>query len=137
MALLGAQNAGILPSSVPVTGFADLVRQDGNAESKMTARVRWSKGDWSASVSGIRYNDFIQTSLTLNDGNEWTVDEMQVFNLAVDRKFKFNEVDARVRIGVRNFTDQRAPLADRFFGYYADQHNDFGRSYYLDVQVDI
>jgi hypothetical protein len=42
-----------------------------------------------------------------------------------------------VRFGINNFTDRRAPLADRFFGYYADQHSDFGRYYYLDVRVSL
>ena len=138
LALVNAQAAGILPGSVPVTGFADLVRQNGNAESKLTARIGWRWNNWSASLSGVRYDDFIQTSLTLNDGSEWVVDEMETFNVAVGYRFDlWDDSEAKVRVGVNNFTDERAPLADRFFGYYADQHTDFGRYYYVDVRVSL
>ena len=138
LTLVNAQAAGLLPGSVPVTGFADLVRQDGNAEKKLTARIGWNWENWSASLSGVQYGDFIQTSLTLNDGSEWVVEEMEVFNVAVGDKFDiFGDTETKVRFGINNFTDRRAPLADRFFGYYADQHSDFGRYYYLDVRVSL
>ena len=136
--LVAASESGILPPTVDVTGFSDLIRQNGNARNKFTARARWSKDNWGASLSGVRYDDFIQTSLTLSDGSEWVVDDMATFNASVD--YTFNVRDAartRVRLGVNNFTDERAPLADRFFGYYADQHSDFGRYFYLDLQVSL
>lgn len=134
--LLAAQSAGILPASVPVSGFADLVRQDGNIEEKLTARVRWSKGAWGASASALHYGDFVQTSLTLNDGTEYVVDDMTTVNVSVDYAFEIGDsIRNRVRFGVNNIEDKRAPLADRFFGYFGDQHNDLGRYYYLDWQV--
>ena len=135
--LVNAQGAGLLPASVPVAGFADLVRQNGNAESKYTARVNWRYENWGASLSGVRYGDFIQTSLTLGDGSQWVVEDMQVFNASVDYSFEMWDTRTRVRFGINNLSDERAPLADRFFGYYADQHTDFGRSYYLDVKVSL
>ena len=39
-------------------------------------------------------------------------------------------------IGVNNLFDERAPLADAIYGYYADVHRDLGRYFYLDVRVD-
>jgi iron complex outermembrane receptor protein len=30
--------------------------------------------------------------------------------------------------------DERAPLADRYFGYNSDAHKDLGRNFYLDVR---
>jgi iron complex outermembrane receptor protein len=136
LVLLAAQEAGTLPDSVPVSGFADLVRQDGNIEQKFTTRVRWRRGDWGASLSGVHYGDFVQTSLTLDDGTQWVVDEMTTWNLSVDYRFELAEgIGNRVRLGVNNLTDERAPLADRFFGYFADQHRDWGRYLYLDWEV--
>jgi len=38
---------------------------------------------------------------------------------------------------VNNFTDERAPLADRFFGYFADSHRDLGRYYYVDLRLSL
>lgn len=133
--LVGASNSGVLPASIPVGGFADLRRQDGNATAKLTASARWSWENWGASLAGVRYDDFIQTSLTLADGSTWKVQEMTTFNTSVDYRFSVSDIDTKVRFGINNVTDERAPLADRFFGYYADQHNDFGRYYYLDVRV--
>ncbi|MBT8444472.1 MAG: TonB-dependent receptor, partial [Gammaproteobacteria bacterium] len=52
--LVDAQNSGQLPASIPVTGFADLVRRDGNPEKKQTLRASWRKGPWGASLSGLQ-----------------------------------------------------------------------------------
>ncbi|MEM7220827.1 MAG: TonB-dependent receptor [Pseudomonadota bacterium] len=136
--LVEASASGALPANVTPTGFANLIRQNGNAKNKFTARASWRKDNWGAFISGIRYDDFIQTSLTLADGTEYVIPSMATFNAAVTYSFQVpGERAARVRLGVNNFTDERAPLADRFFGYYADQHNDLGRSFYLDFQIDL
>lgn len=135
--LVAASDSGVLPATVAVDGFADLRRQNGNATSKLTASMRWRRDNWGATLTGVRYDDFIQTSLTLSDGSTWKVQEMTTFNTSVDYRFSLNDIDTKVKFGVNNVTDERAPLADRFFGYYADQHNDFGRYYYLDVRVSI
>jgi hypothetical protein len=34
-----------------------------------------------------------------------------------------------------NFTDERAPLADRYFRYFADAHTEYGRYMYADVRM--
>lgn len=136
LTLIAAQADGTLPASVPVSGFADLVRQNGNIEEKLTARIRWRAGNWGASLSGVRYSDFVQTSLTLSDGTEYVVEDMMVLNASIDYRFTLGEnTNNRIRFGVNNLDDERAPLADRFFGYFADQHRDFGRYYYLDWRI--
>jgi hypothetical protein len=35
---------------------------------------------------------------------------------------------------VKNITDERAPTADRSYGYWMGVHNDFGRYYNLDLK---
>jgi outer membrane receptor protein involved in Fe transport len=135
-ALLDAQASGELPADVPVVGFGSLVRQDGNAEQKHTLRVSWRKRDWGASVTGVRFDDFIQTSLTLADGTQYVIPSMTTYNASVDYRFEsFRDSSTRVRVGVNNFTDERAPLADDSFAYFADMHRDLPLSYYVDVQV--
>ncbi len=135
--LVAAQNSGLLPPSIPVTGFADLVRIDGNPEEKMTLFLNWRRGPWAASISGLRIGDFVQESLTLDDGTQYVIPSMTTYNGRVDYNFSLGKNDARVRFGVVNLTDERAPLADRFFGYFADVHRDYGRSYYLDFRLDL
>jgi len=135
--LLEAKNAGVIPPNIPVTGFASLVRQNGNAEDKHTLRASWNRGPFGAALSGVRLGDFVQTSLTLGDGTEYVIPTMSTFNASFDYGFDIgSNTDARVRLGINNFTDERAPLADDSFGYFADMHRDLGMSYYIDFRVD-
>ena len=136
--LLAAQQDGDIPLNYPVAGFADLIRMDGNQEDRHRATVRWRGGDFGASVSGFRVGDFYQSSLTLADGTRWEIPAMTTYNATFTywADELFGGVDTRFRLGVRNFTDERAPLADRFFGYFADAHRDLGISYFLDVRLD-
>jgi outer membrane receptor protein involved in Fe transport len=60
---------------------------------------------------------------------------MTTFNATLDYRFDVNDVDTRVRFGIRNLSNERAPLADRYFGFFSDAHRDFGRSYYVDVRA--
>jgi hypothetical protein len=45
--------------------------------------------------------------------------------------------ETRFRFGINNMFDERAPLADRYFGYFSDAHRDLGRYYYVDIRVDL
>ncbi len=138
--LLDAQAAGEIPDTIVISGFSDLVRQDGNPEEKQTLRLGWRKGAWGAAINGVRLGDFIQTSLTLEDdaGNPvfWVLPAMTTWNFSADYRFDWgSDYDARIRLGVNNFTDERAPLADDSFGYFADAHTDLGRNMYLDLRL--
>ena len=133
--LLDAQEAGIIPANYPVTGFADLLRQDGNQETKMNARVRWTRNGWGASVAWFYLSDFYQSSLTLSDGQQWVIPAHDYWNLSADYRFDLWQSDTRIRLGVNNVGNERAPLADRYFGYFSDAHSDLGRSYYIDLTM--
>jgi iron complex outermembrane receptor protein len=52
-------------------------------------------------------------------------------------RFKMAGTSARVKFGVKNIEDTRAPTADRFFGFFADAHQDYGRNYNLSIKVDM
>ena len=122
---------------MPVQGFANLVRRDGNPREKQTLRVSWQNSAWRAAVTGTYISDFIQTSLTLDDGSVWTVPSMQTYNASVDYSFdSFGDTESRIRFGVVNMFDERAPLTDTRFGYWSDVHSDLPRSYYVDLRVD-
>ena len=137
--LLEAQEQGLIPADYPVTGFADLVRMDGNQESRQSFTASWAFRDWGASLSAFRIGSFYQSSLTLTDdlGNEvlYVIPAMTTVNASADYTFRWADSSARVRLGVNNLGDERAPLADRFFGYFADAHRDLGRYYYLDLRL--
>lgn len=133
--LLQAQEDGVIPVSFPVDGFADLIGKDGNQEQRHSMRLSWRLKQMSASLSGNRIGDFYQSSLTLDDGTRYNIPSMTTYNATFDYRLDVSDVDTRIRLGIRNLTDERAPLADRYFGYFADAHRDYGRSVYVDVRA--
>ena len=135
--LLAAQEAGVIPLSIPVDGFADLVDRDGNQDYRHNTRLSWRHGDFGAAVGWSRIGGFYQSSLTLADGTRWEIPVVDTFDANVDWHTTFAGRKTRVRFGVKNLTDRRAPLADRYFGYFADAHTDLGRYMYLDIRANV
>ena len=133
--LLQASNDGVLPPGYYPGGFADLMRQDGNQANKYNFRLSWRKNDWAANLSAFYLSSFIQTSLTLNDGTRWVIPSMTTYNANVDYSFDLWKSDTRLRFGINNFTNKRAPLADRYFSYFGDAHSDMGRYFYLELRM--
>lgn len=133
--LVAAKDAGIIPPDIPVGGFADLIENDGFQKQKHSLIMSWRKGDFGASISGTRLGKFYQDSLTLGDGTRYWIPEFTRWNATFDYYFDPGDLKFRARLGIRNFTDERAPLADRYFGYFADAHSDYGRNYYLSLRV--
>ncbi len=135
-ALIDAADSGVFPAGFPSpAGFGDLIRQNGNQEEKYNASLSWNKGNFGARVSGYYLSDFVQTSLGVREGQEWVIPSMTTYNASFDYNFEPFDTDTRLRLGVNNLTDERAPLADRFFGYFADAHRDLGRYWYLDARM--
>jgi hypothetical protein len=60
---------------------------------------------------------------------------MTTRDLTLSYNFEMNGNDARVRFAVKNIQDERAPTADRYYGYYADAHSDYGRNFYVDFTL--
>jgi iron complex outermembrane recepter protein len=136
--LVAAQQSGQLPANIPVSGFADLIRRDGNQEDRQNLTVSWRRDDFGASATMYRIGDFYQDSLTLSDGTQYTVPAMTTVNLKGSYTWEFAaDRDARFTLGINNVGDERAPLADRYFGYFADSHRDLGRYYYVDVRLSL
>jgi outer membrane receptor protein involved in Fe transport len=133
--LLAAQEEGILPANYPVRGFDDLLGQDGNQEDRQNLSVAWRQGAYGASVSGNRIGGFYQSGLTLADGTRYNIPAYTTYNATFDYTFDIAGTSTRARLGLNNFTNERAPLADDYFGYLSDAHTDYGRYYYLDLRV--
>jgi iron complex outermembrane receptor protein len=133
--LVAAQAAGTLPGNYPVDGFANLIGMDGNPRNRHNLTLSWRKGDWSASVSGFRIGSVYDSGVTLADGTRWVLPAMTTGNATIDYRFDLSGVKSRVRFGVNNFTNERAPFADDYFGFMSDVHSDYGRHYYLDLRL--
>ena len=134
-ALQAKKDSGEIPDSIPLKGFGDLLGKDGVYDNKHTLRVSWDKGPYRVSLFGLKKGSFEQTSLGLKDGKPYIVPSMTTLNLTLSYDFELNDHDARIRFAVKNLQDERAPTADRYYGYYADAHQDYGRNYYLDFTL--
>lgn len=115
----------------PIAGIGDLIGVNGNQEDRQSASISWVKNDYGASLSAFRIGDFFQA---LSDGNQFKIPAMTTYNLKANYSFEMGGTDTRVSLGINNVTDERAPIGDRFFGYFADAHRDYGMYYYLDLR---
>lgn len=131
--LIAAKESGLLPGDIPVVGFDDLVQRDGNQKYKGTLLANWRRDPWGGALSQTTIGKVYQNSLTLSDGTRYWLPAMTTWNARVDYRFKIENTPTRVRFGVRNLLNERAPLADRYFGFLADVHRDYGRYYYADI----
>lgn len=127
--LVNAVQAGDLPSGVGIDGFADLIGKDGNQDERHSARLSWRQGAFGAALGAYRIGQFYQGTPNVK------IAAMTTYDLTADYRFDVADTGARIRLGVKNLTDERAPLADRYFGYFADAHNDYGRYMYVDLRL--
>jgi len=133
--IVAAKASGALPASIPVSGFANLLNLDGNQDEKHSAQLRWRLDDWGVGLSAYQLGSFYQDSLTLDNGTRYIIPAMTTYDATVDYRTEIFDRNTRLRLGIKNLTDERAPLADRYFGYSSDAHSDYGRYAYLDVRV--
>ena len=133
--LQAEKDAGVIPESIPLKGFGDLLGKDGIYDEKHTVRLTWDKGPYRVSLSGLKKGDFVQTSLGTKNGIPYIVDSMTTLNLTMSYDFEIRDHNARIRFAVKNLEDERAPTADRYYGYYADAHQDYGRNYFVDFTL--
>ena len=133
--LQAEKDAGVIPESIPLKGFGDLLNRDGIYDDKHTMRLTWNKGPYRVSLSELKKGSFVQTSLGTKNGVPYVIPSMKTLNLTLGYEWEPNGKKARVRLAVKNLEDERAPTADRYYGYYADAHQDYGRNYYIDFTL--
>jgi outer membrane receptor protein involved in Fe transport len=133
--LEGAKSSGAIPVNYPIAGIGDLIGKDGNQDERHSMKVTWRHNDFGASLSAYKIGSFYQDSLTLSDGTQYVIPSMTTYSATFDYRFEMAGADNRLRFGIKNLTDERAPLADRYFGYFADAHRDLGRYFYMDLKA--
>ena len=126
---------GTIPESIPLQGFGDLLGKDGNIEEKHSYKIYYNAGNWGASLSALTKGDFIQSKFGTVNGRGYIVPEMTTQDIAVWAKFDLDGKDARVKYTIKNFEDERAPLADGYQGYFSDIHQDLGMIHQLELRV--
>ena len=126
--------AGDIPDALSADGQGELVRDFGRPEWRYSASLTWRQEAWGAgwftSYVGDVYDDF-----NLLNGQPWIIDEYQTHNLYVQYELDYDtDAPTRLRVGVRNLTDEVPPLADTNFGFLGDLHSPQGRYVYLNVR---
>jgi len=130
-----AQDSGTFPLNIALSGFGDLAKQDGNYVEKTSIKGTYTIGDWGVQITSLTKGDFYHSQETKSDGTRYVLPEMTTMNVSVYYKFDIGDNKARIKFAVKNIEDERAPLADRFYGFFADAHQDYGRNTYLDFKM--
>ena len=126
---------GTIPENIPLQGFGDLLGKDGSLEEKHSYKLYYNAGQWGASLSGLTKGDFVQSKFGTINGVGFTIPEMTTMDLAVWSKFDLDGKEARVKYTIKNFEDERAPLADGYQGYFSDIHQDLGMIHQLELRI--
>ncbi len=116
----------------PIAGIGDLLNFNGNQDFRSTASLSFSRDVWNVAFSSNTVGDYFQM---LSNGDRFDVPAFTRYNFNADYFFEVSGVDSRIRLGVNNFTDERAPLYDRSFGFDDDSHSDWGVYYYVDLMM--
>lgn len=125
-ALYAARDAGTINAGTTLPDSTQLIGQNGRPEWRVNASLTWRKGSWRAGASTQYIDGFEQPGLLGNSGDPWQVGSRQTINAYVDYEFP---AETRIRLGVRDLTDQGPPLADG--GYRGAVHSPWGRYWYV------
>ena len=79
-------------------------------------KLNYRYGDWGAQISSLKKGEFYQSSETRSDGTRYMIPSMRTVNASIYYNFEIGDYDARVKLAIKNIDDERAPLADRFYG---------------------
>ena len=153
--IVAADEAGIFGnSSVEVTGFESLLATNAVHKKKGFYSFSFKRGNYTTTLrtnfkSGFEYPSSSRDAGTstrsgslcyLCDDSETLVDSvywlraMETTDLSILYKTKINGNRLNARFTVKNIFDERAPTADRTYGYWMGTHNDFGTYYNLDLK---
>ena len=129
-----AMQDGSLPLTA-ITGFGDLLAVDGAPKRKSYTSLRFRSGDWAIGVNQNARSSVYESRTVARAGEMWQVKPFKTRNVYADYYTDFNDADLRIRLGVNNWDDKRAPLASSRQGYFEDLDNNLRRNFYLDFRV--
>lgn len=120
-----------VPIDIPVVGAGDLRQMDGNPKWRSFARLDWDLGNWGAGIRVNYIDDFYETSVTNESGDMMPIDSWTTTDMYIDYYFDQAALNGlSLRVGARNVTNEKPPIADESFGYFSDIHSNRGRYTY-------
>lgn len=136
-ALLDARDAGQINAGTVIPAEGSLLGVDGIPEWRGSASLIWTMGDFQVGAfaqytAGVLDDDVVDAS-----GAFWEVDDLVTGNLYGQYEFEVGPLNrARVRLGVRNITDERSPIESSSFGYLGSLYQPYGRYWYASVRAE-
>lgn len=133
--LIAARAAGQINAGTSITGGGDLIAQDSRPEIKWSGSLTWkyanvTVGAFTQYVSEVNDTDLVDAS-----GNPWIVEAQTTANLYVQYEFKDGWArNTRVKLGVRNLTDEKPPLDSSTYGYMGSLYSPYARYWYASVR---
>jgi iron complex outermembrane receptor protein len=132
-ALMAARSDGKINAGTTISGGGSYVRSNGKPDWKWTAALSWSLEQFSAGVFTQYISDVDDTSLLDSAGAPWVVDSQITTNVYGQYEFtKGWAANTRLKLGVRNLTDERPPLTSN--GYLASLYQPYGRYVYASIR---
>ncbi|MGA0605893.1 TonB-dependent receptor plug domain-containing protein [Phenylobacterium sp. VNQ135] len=132
-ALIAAREAGTINAGTTITGGGDLIRQNGRPEWKWSASLTWSYDRFQVGAFTQYIDDVDDTDLRDPAGDPWLIDSQITANLYGQYQFEDGWMgDTRVRVGVRNITDEKPPLAVE--GYLGELYQPYSRYWYVNIR---
>lgn len=134
-ALMEARDSGQINAGTTITGGGDLIRQNGRPEWKWSASLTWRYDQFTVGAFTQYIDDVEDTDLRDPSGNPWVVDSQITGNLYGQYEFAEDagwSANTRLRVGVRNITDEKPPLAVE--GYLGELYQPYSRYWYVSVR---
>ena len=133
-ALIDARSAGTINAGTNIADAGSLVRQNGKPRWKVTGTATWEYKMFQVGAFTSYTGDVEDTGLIDSAGAAWLIDDQMTFNLygqlsiGNDREGRY-----RLRIGVRNLTDEAPPLSSN--GFLGSLYNPYSRYWYANFQA--
>ena len=107
---------------------------NGAPKRKTYTSLRLRNGDWAFGMNQNARSTVYEDRTFLSAGAMWAVVPFKTRNMYVDYYTETPNTDLRIRLGVNNWDDKRAPLASSRMGYFEDLDNNLRRNFYLDLR---
>ncbi len=128
--LLAKQASGAIDATIPISGAASLLEQDGRPKWRASATITWRYKDFGLGYFTSYVGPVDDTGASLADGTLWRTSDYVTQN--VYGQYSFGRT--RLRVGVRNIFDKEAPLTDNPYGYNGDLYSNKGRTFYASLR---
>jgi len=134
-ALLDARAAGTINAGTVITGGGNLIRQGSRPEWKWSGSLTWRYDKYAVGAFTQYIGDVEDTGISDASGNPWIVESQITANLYGE--YEFSEglaAKTRLRLGVRNITNEEPPLASNANGFLGALYQPYGRYWYVSVR---